>query len=107
MSLFQRKPEDPIAAELQRLKREQQFLEKQAREIGEFEPPQEEPPPPAAPAKPPVRLVFNEAPDTDLARTQERRLLGVERKMARNRVILLGMVLAILLIAALRMLSSI
>lgn len=105
MSFFQRKPEDPIQAELRRLEREHQFLERQARDL---QGPQEEPEEaPTTPSKPPVRLVFNEHAKPDAPAEQpEGRRLGVERKMARNRVILLGIFLFILLVVALRMLSS-
>jgi hypothetical protein len=106
MSFFQRKPEDPIQAELRRLEREHQFLERQARDLqGPQEEEAEEAP--VTPSKPPVRLVFNENAKAEAPAEQpEGRRLGVERKMARNRVILLGIFLFVLLVVALRMLSS-
>ena len=106
MSFFQRKPEDPIQAELRRLEREHQFLERQARDLqGPPEEPEEDPAP-AASSKPPVRLVFKETVEADSSAEPEGRRLGVERKMARNRVILLGAFLFLLLVVALRMLSA-
>lgn len=101
MSLFK---QDPLDAEIKRLEREQRELERQAARLSArgFEPPQPEEPP--KPVNRPAKILFeNEdgSPEPGLS-VKDRRMLKVQQKIARNRVITLGVVLFILAVLAAR-----
>lgn len=101
MSLFK---QDPLDAEIKRLEREQRELEREAARLSSrgFETPKPEEP--QKPVPRPAKILFeneDEIVEPGLS-VKDRRMLKVQQKIARNRVITLGLVLLVLAILAAR-----